>query len=466
LGRLDTFGMNPAQPVRCSRRDLLRRGAGLAGVAAIGGTVAGCGGGGKSTAAGSAARLKLWWWGEQEAVGITRWLDDTLAKFKGQSGVAVEPTLMDTDNVIPQFTTAAAAGNVPDLQFFFNGIYHMENAWLGYISPLNELLPEELLKRSGGTRLSVSDGKQYRAGFYANGFGVAYNKALFEKAKLDPELPPRTWDELLEACEKLKAAGITPIGGGVKDGYFGEWYLVNTLTQNLDSPAEALNLFIGSLDWRDPRYHDHWVRLEELHRRGYINPDITSLELYQGTQLYDTGKAAMCLSTTAALPASQKNLGAEKVGYFVCPVCGKGKLAGIPISDTQGFGIPAKAAHPQEAAKLLEFMHQPEQVQSMWTLAHQIPADESFDASAVDDPLMKTVVERWIHGKHNVYIANLMPTLFWKDAMFVISQKILAGEMTGAQSADRAAEITRKWKSQNPDLLERYGAWAKELGRV
>ena len=33
----------------------------------------------------------------------------------------------------------------------------------------------------------------------------------------------------------------------MKDGFLGEWYLVNALTQNLDSPADALNLFIGKL---------------------------------------------------------------------------------------------------------------------------------------------------------------------------------------------------------------------------
>jgi len=406
----------------------------------------------------------MWWWGEQEATGITRWLDDTIAKFRTETGVSITPTLMDTDNVIPQFTTAAAAGNVPDIQFFFNGIYHIENAWLGYVSPLNDLLPVDLLKRCGATRLSSSGGKQFRVGFYANGFGVAYNKELFERAKLDAEKPPATWDQFLDACDRLKSAGVTPIGGGVKDGYFGEWYLVNALTQQLDSPAEALNLFTGGLDWREPKYHEHWVRLEELFKKGFINNDITSLELYQGTQLYDTGKAAMCLNTTAALPASQKNLGKEKVGYFVLPVFGKGKMAGVPISDTQGFGIPAKAADPTHAARFLEFMHAPEQTKSMWSEGRQIPADESFDASAVEDPLLKTIVEKWIKGAHNVYIANLMPTMFWKDAMFVISQKILAGEMTGAQSAAKAHEITEKWKSQNPDMLEHYRAWAKELG--
>src|SRR4051794_764928 len=247
----------------------------------------------------------MWWWGQQEAVGIQKWLNDTLAKFEKQSGVKVSATLMDTNNVIPQFTEAAAAGNVPDVQFLFNGIYHMENVWLGYISPLDDLVDSQVLKDSGATKLSVFDGKQYRVGFYSVGFGIAYSKPAFEKAGLDPDSPPTDWNGFMDACEKLKGSGVIPIGAGVKDGFFGEWYLVNSLTQNLDSPADALNLFIGELDWREPKYHEHWVKLEELKKHGYINDDVNSLELYQGIQLFDTGKAAMCFNTTPAIPNSQ-----------------------------------------------------------------------------------------------------------------------------------------------------------------
>ena len=54
---------------------------------------------------------------------------------------------MDTSQVIPQFTKAAAAGNVPDVQFLFNGIYHMENVWLGYLKPLNGLVSAATIKK-------------------------------------------------------------------------------------------------------------------------------------------------------------------------------------------------------------------------------------------------------------------------------------------------------------------------------
>ena len=163
-----------------------------------------------SSAAQRASTLKMWWWGQQEAVGIQRWMTDTLKKFQQRNGVKVAATLMDTSNVIPQFTNAAAAGHPPDVQFLFNGIYHMENVWLGYLNELNSLLPASVLKSSGATKLSVYKGKQYRVGFYAVGFGIAYNKSHFRKAGLDPNNPPKTWAQFLTACKKLKAKGYIP----------------------------------------------------------------------------------------------------------------------------------------------------------------------------------------------------------------------------------------------------------------
>jgi multiple sugar transport system substrate-binding protein len=446
-----------------SRRRLLQLTAGGVGAAAFARGLAAADAAFGGVAARDAATLKMWWWGQQEAVGIQKWMTDTLQKFQQQSGVKINATLMATDNVIPQFTNAAAAGHPPDIQFLFNGIYHMENVWLGYLNELNSLLPASVLKNSGGTKLSVFKGKQYRVGFYTVGFGIAYNKSHFKKAGLDPEHPPTTWAQFLNACAKLKAKGYIPIGGGVKDGYLGEWYLVNSLTQNLDTPAQALNLFIGNLDWRNDRYYEHWSRLEELYKKGYINNDVNSLQLYQGIQLFDTGKASMCFNTTPAIPNSQKQLGVKNVGYMVMPKFGHGKMAGIPVTDTQGFGIPTKGSDHTDAAKFLAFMHSKERVQAMWTLSKQIPANTTFDGSVISDPLIRTVQKRWVAGKHNVYIADLMPTKFWTDAMFVASQKILAGSMTGKQAGDLAHKVADTWKKQNPDMVSNYTTWGKDL---
>ena len=59
----------------------------------------------------------------------------------------------------------------------------------------------------------------------------------------------------------------------------------------------------------------------------------------------------MCFNTTPALPNSQKQLGAKNVGYMVMPTFGTGKMAGIPITDTQGFGIPTKGERSRDGGE-------------------------------------------------------------------------------------------------------------------
>jgi raffinose/stachyose/melibiose transport system substrate-binding protein len=462
-----------------TRRQLLRYSAGGVALAGLGPLLAACGGdeeeaapSGDTAAAdtgaaagGGGGKLSMWWWGEQEAIGIQKWVDETIAGFQTETGYTVDPLLMDTSQVIPQFTNAAAAGKPADVQFVFNGIYHMENTWLGYIQPLNGLVADDILTQSGATGLSIFEGQQYRVGFYIVGFGLEYDKEAFDKAGLDGDSPPTTWDAFLDACDKLKTSGVIPLSGGIKDGFFGEWYFVNTLTQNLNSPADALNLFIGELSWEDPKYHEQWVRLQELNDNGFINDDILSLELYQGIQLTETGKAAMTINTTAALPAAQEILG-DRLGYMIMPTFGAGSMAGIPITDTQGFCIPAKAKDPEGAAQFLEYMHSEERVNAMWTTSSALPADEKFDSSLIDDPFLKTVYDQWWAGDHNVYVADLMPTLFWTDAMFTISQDILGGKLKGEESGKIAADVTEKWKKQNPDLVEKYTTWGKDLESI
>ncbi len=102
----------------------------------------------------------------------------------------------------------------------------------------------------------------------------------------------------------------------------------------------------------------------------------------------------------------------------------------------------------------------------MWEQVHCLPTDSSFDVEAnVTDPLLKQIWKGWVGGPDTVpYISNLMPVLFWTDAMFVNSQKIISGEWTGEQAGQNAYDVTKKWVEQNPDMKEKYSIWAKDLG--
>jgi raffinose/stachyose/melibiose transport system substrate-binding protein len=460
-----------------TRRDFLKlSGLGLT-VAGLSPLIQSCGGAPATTAAPAAAtqaplptgkNLKAWWWGEQEAPGLEKWLNESIDIYKQKSGNTIEPTLQDTAVVISEFQTASAANDAPDIQFFWNGTYHMESAWLGYVEPLDGLIPVEEINASQPTILSVYGGKTYRMGWYAVGLAWLYNKEMFSKVGLNPDTPPKTWDEFLNACDKLKSAGLIPIGWGLKDGYMGEWWMGHGLGQNLDTIGDAISLFIGDLDWRDPKYYEHWGKLGELWDAGYFNDDMMSLEYTQGIDMFGNSQAAM---TNIVIPFAAKEAqligGSEKIGVMPLPVFGTGKMAGKPISDCQGFGISSQSKNKEVAADFLRSMHTPERVQALWEQTGVLPMDTSFDGNAITDPLFKAIWDGWVNSKEAVtYVSDLMPVLFWTDAMFVNSQKIITGEYTAEQAGQNAYDVTQKWVEQNPDLVKNYAAWAKELGAM
>jgi ABC-type glycerol-3-phosphate transport system substrate-binding protein len=407
----------------------------------------------------SAEALTMWWWGEQELPGLQKFVDESIANY---SAATVTSMLQDTAVVISQFQTAASANEAPDIQYFWNGIYHMESVWFGYVQPVNGLVSDAVIKASNPTLLSNFGGNTYRVGWYPIPMVWYYNKDLFDQAGLNADTPPATWDDMLAACEALKSKGIEPIGGGIQDGYWGEWYLGHALAQNVDSVGEALGLFTGERDFNDPKYHEPWVRLEELKKAGFLNKDMASLELYPGIDLIVAGKLAMGESIGTRLPADSKATGG-RIGCMVMPVYGKGKLAGKPIFDVQGLGISKDAKNPQAAAAFLEYLHTPERLQAFWNATGWIPSDTNFDISVIEDASVRDLWQRWGLAENIPYVANLVPGQFYEQALIPTAQQIVQGAMTGEEAGALASRVVQEWRDFNPDLVENYRKWGQDL---
>jgi raffinose/stachyose/melibiose transport system substrate-binding protein len=437
-----------------SRRDMLKSTAGLAAGLTLTGLIPG------RALHAAGPELNMWWWGEQELPGLQGYVDDAV---KGYTEASVKPMLQDTAVVISQFQTAAAAGKAPDIQFLWNGIYHMESVWLGYLRPLEGLISDDIIKASNPTLLSRFGGKTYRVGWYPLPMIWIYNKDLFEKAGLDADNPPKTWDEFLNACDKLKAAGIAPVGGGIQDGYWGEWYFGHALAQNVDSAGEVIQLFTGEKDFRDPKYHEHWVKLEDLKKKDFFNPEMASTDLYSGIDLIVAGKVGMGLSIASRLPKDSKTTNG-RIGAMVMPVYGKGKLAGQPIFDSQGLGISAGSANPEAAAKFLEHLQSPAILKSMFDKTGWIPSSTTFDISVIQDPVVRDMWQKWGLSPNIPYLANLVPGQFYEQALLPTAQQVVGGKITGAQAGDLAADVAKQWRDFNPDVVENYKKWAADLG--
>lgn len=118
--------------------------------------------------------------------------------------------------------TAIATGNLPNMWMQYGSASLVEYAKNGLLMDLSFMLEdEEFCSGLPDPTLSTFDLSGYGVdGIYAIPFAmqpevIFYNKDLFQQAGI--ESVPETMDDMYAAIDKLKAAGITPMGMGAKD---------------------------------------------------------------------------------------------------------------------------------------------------------------------------------------------------------------------------------------------------------
>jgi raffinose/stachyose/melibiose transport system substrate-binding protein len=407
-------------------------------------------------------KLVMWWWGESEAPGMDPWVKETVTKFQAKNpSIQLETVLLDVDNVIGSFTTASGAGNPPDLQYFWNGMNHMENVWRGYIEPLNKWLTAEELKYMDATELSVYDGKQYRAGWYVVPFAMKYNKKLFAKAGIANPPEIWKWDDYFAACQKLKQAGIQPLSYGWKDGWQGEWYTAFTIFQQYDSLQEVAKLITGQAKWADPQNYELWSRLEKLIKAGFINDDANSLTHYQGVQLFYSGEREVAMTNTVGslMVEAEKTLGPNTVGLFKFPVYREKKYSKKAVEDIQGIGISSLSKHKKEAADFIRFMHTPERMDDMFAKSGVFPADTRWQGEKLIKEANLKLLWKWFKEGPAPYIPNMLPWAFDEGVEFTGPQFLTAGSHTAPDVGKLGDEVLARWREESPELYDGFKKW-------
>lgn len=131
-------------------------------------------------------------------------------KYKGKYEVIVEG-VPGFQEMLIKLKTEMAAGESPDI-FLIGETVKAKGTWLdGILADLSPFIDDEFLsyKSQGVWADCTADGKIVGIPYTDMSTAIFYNKTMFEKA--DIQLPIKTWDEFFIACDKLKAAGYTPI---------------------------------------------------------------------------------------------------------------------------------------------------------------------------------------------------------------------------------------------------------------
>src|SRR5258708_38752401 len=114
---------------------------------------------------------------------------------------------------------------------------------------------------------STYKGKQYAAPLGYDAYGFFYRKDLFEKAGIKGE--PKTWDEFLDACKKLKASGGAPIAVAARDSWtLAAWF--DYLDLRINGNAFHQQLMAGEIPYTGARVNKVYTASKTLSDGHYI----------------------------------------------------------------------------------------------------------------------------------------------------------------------------------------------------
>ena len=402
--------------------------------------------------------LTMWWWGEQEAAGAKNWLAQTIKLYeKKHSNISIKTVLQTTDGLIPAFKAAAAAKKGPDIQYFWGGIWSLDDAWLGNTKPVSDYIPRSELRHYLNAKEDTYAGKVWTAPWYVQpSFPVLYRKDVLAKAHVKP---PTTWAALLKACDTLNAKGITPIAGGIKDGWFGGWLYSIIGAQGIGSISDVLDATTGKQKFTDPKHAAWWTRLQEMRDHKCWNDDMNSLELYQGQQRWAQGKAAMTVAAGSDVKKFVQQVGVAKAGVMAMPRWGNGPYAGRLGSTSQTVGITAWTKYPQESADFIRFMHTPERMAAWFNTTGAFPADDRFNTKLIKLPQQKILFNLVKNGAP--YLENFIPTELDSKANFAESQLLLGGSIDAKEAASATEKIAQRIRLTQRKQMANFKIWAQ-----
>lgn len=181
-----------------------------------------------------------------------------------------------------------------------------------------------------------------------------YNKDHFAKAGISAV--PKTWDEFVAACEKLKAAGYIPL---TNDDAYADLPIGHHLSRYIgEKNVEALVQDKTGAKWDDPKVLQALKDYENLAKKGYISKAFETNKFPAGQQEIATDKVSMYLNGTWLPNEIMSTTGPDfKWGQFAYPtVNGGADAATCGNYGAQGFQINKDSKASDVAFNFAVFM--------------------------------------------------------------------------------------------------------------
>lgn len=381
---------------------------------------------------------------KKEDMAIFRYIK----KFEdANKNVTVEYVNQPADNFNDLFKAANASGNGPDVTLLWPGGNTTD--YIPFLLPLNKYLTDEDYKNYVGWNMGrkdfKSEGDVY--GFPAIQYSniIYYNKDLLAKAGINDSNLPKTWDEFLAACEKVKGTGKTPLFIGDKEGFITQWAVASILASEIGDAG--VKFIDGSLKFSSPevvKAYEAWLQLSQ---KGYLNIDATTVPQADATAKFLSGDAAMLFNSGDASVDLGKAL-KDKLGMMRFPYLDDSNPNKVYHYSGPGLNycITNYSKHPDEAFKLIKVFTSPEFQLDYFNERGNAPNLTNLDASKITDPV-KQQLFKIIKENKAAPVLDLIPTgvlsEIWRTAPLLLTGKMKVPEAMAYIDKELAKDLKK-----------------------
>lgn len=303
--------------------------------------------------------------------------------------------------------------------------------------------------------VELFDGKAYTAPYAGNNVqGIMYNRSFFKEHGINES--PKTYDEFIQICKDVKAAGMTPLCVGGNDlwhmgFWFNKFYTDEVITEN---PEFIADMYAGKTKWSDNNAKAVFQDMIDLFE--YVDAGWASTPDAQLTTMLTTEKAAMLFSGThmfSQIAAANPDF---DLGWFAVPDK-DGKFNLVGGSTPSGWALSSEAAKDENKQKMFDewcrfffndenYKYYSEKMNSIPTLKENPDLDVSepmqLALTALENADLK--VNMW-NGKLG---ENELPPEFRNYCYKVVTEVI-----QGTKSIDAAVdELDKEWANETVDF--------------
>ena len=245
---------------------------------------------------------------------------------------------------------------------------------------------------------------------------------------------PENLPEFLEACEKIKAAGYTPIHIAGKDssdvaGLFSRLSLsILTMSEKQNYAKELLD---GTFDWT--KYDEIGSFVLSLVENGYTNVDYLTADKSGTYRGLAQNKVAFAFQSNLTMAEVRKLNPEANVSMMEIPGYSEDDSSFLISGERDAVGVWKDSKNLDAALVFIDYLAEPENV-LLIAEAYSLPP--SMDNAEVTDPGILAILDQ-IDGSTvtNHFDRQYLPDGMW-NTLKVYSTSVLSGESTVSEGSE------------------------------